>query len=60
LNKETKKMKKLLLLTCAAAAMVASATDLPWTGSETSLGGGKVTLTYDGYLAPFGMMVKIR
>ena len=28
--------------------MVASATDLAWTGSETSLGGGKVTLTYDG------------
>lgn len=41
-------MNKLLTLTCAAAAMVASATDLPWTGSETSLGGGKVTLTYDG------------
>ena len=41
-------MKKLLIMIGAVAAMVASATDFPWTGSETSLGGGKVTLTYDG------------
>lgn len=40
-------MKKLLILVCSAAAIVASATDLPWNGGDETLGGGKVTLTYD-------------
>ncbi|MCR5750515.1 MAG: hypothetical protein K6G91_01005 [Kiritimatiellae bacterium] len=41
-------MERLVMLTCAAVALTASAADLAWTGSETTLGNGKVTLAYDG------------
>ena len=41
-------MKRLLIMACAAVAMVASATDFPWTGGDATLGGGKVTILCDG------------
>ena len=41
-------MNKLLIMTCAAAAMAASATDLPWTGGDATLGDGKVAILCDG------------
>ena len=40
-------MKKLVILTCAATAMVASAIDLPWTGGDAVLGNGKVQVFCD-------------
>ena len=41
-------MERLLIMTCAAAAMVASGTELPWTGGDATLGDGKVTILCDG------------